>query len=61
MELRLYLKETAMESPVRTDYQELVFTTLKAAGIEIPFPHLQVFIDEAKAFKGSQLLGGDGA
>ena len=61
MELRLYLKETAMESPVRADYRELVFTTLKSAGIEIPFPHLQLFIDEAKAFEGSQLLGGDGA
>ena len=61
MELRLYLKETAMEIPVREEYQELVFTTLKAAGIEIPFPHLQLFIDEAKAFKGSSVLGGNGA
>ena len=48
MELRLYLKETAMESPVRTDYQELVFTTLKAAGIEIPFPHTTIYFGEDK-------------
>lgn len=61
MELRLYLRETVMEVPVREEYQELVFTTLKAAGIEIPFPHLQLFIDEAKAFKGSQFPGGNGA
>jgi small conductance mechanosensitive channel len=51
MELRLFLKDPSLEVPVRFEYQERVFDALKAAGIEIPFPHLQLFIDEAKAFE----------
>ena len=50
MELRLFLKDPSLEVPVRFEYQEKVFNALKAAGIEIPFPHLQLFIDEAEAF-----------
>lgn len=61
MELRIFLKNPKSEMPIRAEYQERVFDALKAAGIEIPFPHLQLFIDEAKAFKGSQLLGGNSA
>lgn len=67
MELRLHLKDPQLEVPVRFEYQEKVFDALKAAGIEIPFPHLQLFIDEAKAFEGTRLLAppdrpsGDGA
>ena len=57
MELRLHLKDPQLEVPVRLEYQEKVFDALKAAGIEIPFPHLQLFIDEAKAFEGTRLLG----
>ena len=56
MELRLFLKDPRLEVPVRLEYQEKVFNALKAAGIEIPFPHLQLFIDEAKAFEGAPLL-----
>ncbi len=61
MELRLFLKNPKQELAVFADYQEKVFDALTAAGIEIPFPHLQLFNDEAKAFKGSQLVGGNGA
>ncbi len=61
MELRLFLKNAKLEMPVFVEYQEKVFDALKAAGIEIPFPHLQLFIDEAKAFKGSQLTDGGGS
>jgi len=57
MELRLHLKDAQLEVPLRLEYQEKVFDALKAAGIEIPFPHLQLFVDEAKAFQGSRLLG----
>ena len=55
MELRLFLKDPGLEVPVRTEYQEKVFEALTAAGIEIPFPHLQLFVDEAKAFEETPL------
>ncbi|WP_420454058.1 mechanosensitive ion channel family protein [Rubrivirga sp.] len=61
MELRLHLKDPQLEVPIRFEYQEKVFHALKAAGIEIPFPHLQLFVDEAKAFEGSRLLGPAGS
>ena len=57
MELRLHLKDPQLEVPIRFEYQEMVFEALRGAGIEIPFPHLQLFVDEAKAFQGSRLLG----
>ncbi|MFN3596312.1 MAG: mechanosensitive ion channel family protein [Rubricoccaceae bacterium] len=50
MALRLYLKDPRLALPIRFEYQERVFDALTEAGIEIPFPHLQLFIDEAKAF-----------
>lgn len=48
--LRLYLKNPDDEIPVKAEYMERVLTALKQANIEIPFPHLQLHIDEAKAF-----------
>ena len=56
MALRIHLKDPSLEVPVQLEYQERVFEALRAAGIEIPFPHLQLFIDEAKAFEGTRLL-----
>ncbi len=57
MELRLHLRDPKLEVALRFEYQEKVFDALREAGIEIPFPHLQLFIDEAKAFEGTRLLG----
>ena len=57
LELRLHLRDAKLEVPIRFEYQEKIFEALRAAGIEIPFPHLQLFVDEAKAFQGSRLLG----
>ena len=57
MELRLHLRDAKLEVPIRFEYQEKIFDALREAGIEIPFPHLQLFVDEAKAFQGSRLLG----
>ncbi len=56
MALRLHLRDAKLEVPVRFEYQERVFDALTAAGIEIPFPHLQLFIDEAQAFEGTALM-----
>ena len=57
MELRLHLRDAKLEVPIRFEYQERVFEALKEAGIEIPFPHLQVFVDGAKGLRGERLLG----
>lgn len=50
MALRFYLRNPKEEVPVRWEYTEKVREALREADIEIPFPHLQLFIDEAKAF-----------
>ena len=56
MSLRIYIKNPKLEVPVRFEYTEKVFNALGEAGIEIPFPHLQLFIDEAAAFQNSFLM-----
>lgn len=50
MQLRLYVRDAGDELAVRWQYIERVRKALRDAGIEIPFPHLQLFLDEAKAF-----------
>ncbi len=67
MKLHLFLTNPKLEVPVRFEYTEKIFNALTEAGIEIPFPHLQLFIDEAKGLEGTVLKrteppsGGDGA
>ncbi len=56
MMLYLYLKDPKQEVPVRFEYIERVREALRRADIEIPFPHRQLFIDEAKAFEKLNLL-----
>ncbi len=48
MVLRFHIRESFREVPIRDEYTELIFKALKGAHIQIPFPHLQLFIDEAK-------------
>ena len=56
MELRLFLKDPKLEVPVRLEYLEKVREALREADIEIPFPHLQLFIDEAQAFQNAPFM-----
>jgi small conductance mechanosensitive channel len=51
MRLRIFLKDPKQEIPIRLEYVEKVREALRKADIEIPFPHLQLFVDEAKAFE----------
>jgi small conductance mechanosensitive channel len=51
MELWLYLNDPVQEQPVRWEYAERIREALRDAGIEIPFPHLQLYFDEAKALE----------
>ena len=54
MVLRFYVRDSSVEVPIKAEYTEKIFKALKAAQIEIPFPHLQLFIDGAKGLKGGQ-------
>jgi small conductance mechanosensitive channel len=56
MVLRMYLRDPSQELAVRWDYTERVREALREADIEIPFPHRQLFLDEAKAFADTPLL-----
>jgi small conductance mechanosensitive channel len=49
---RFFIRDPGMEIPMRTEYTEKILEALRGAGIEIPFPHLQVHIDGAKGLKG---------
>lgn len=53
LQLRVFVGDAKLEYPLRFEFLETIRKALKAADIEIPFPHLQLFIDEAKAFAGS--------
>lgn len=59
MALRIYLTNPKLEVPVRLEYIEKIREGLREADIEIPFPHLQLFVDEAKALEESFLLKND--
>jgi len=56
MALRFYIRDPSQEVPIRWEYTEKVREALREADIEIPFPHRQLFLDEAKAFEGTELL-----
>lgn len=44
MELRFFLPDPSREVPMRSEYLETVHRALRQAGIEIPFPQLDVFL-----------------
>lgn len=56
MMLRFYLRDPSEEIPVRWEYTEKVREALRDADIEIPFPHRQLFLDEAKGLQGSTVF-----
>ena len=60
MRLRLFLKNPKQEVAVRWEYTEKVREALRDADIEIPFPHLQLFVDETKAFEGAPWMPSSG-
>ncbi len=56
MTLRIWVRTPKLEVPIRYEYIEKVREALRKADIEIPFPHLQLFVDEAKALEESFLM-----
>ena len=61
MVFRIYLRDPTQELPVRWDYTEKVREALREADIEIPFPHRQLFLDEAKGLERSTLFPTNGS
>jgi small conductance mechanosensitive channel len=51
MVARFYIADPALEVPIRFEYVEKVREALRDADIEIPFPHLQLYIDGAEGLK----------
>ncbi len=56
MKLRFYLRDPSTEVPMGWEYTEKVREALREADIEIPFPHMQLFLDEAKGLEHSVLF-----
>jgi len=56
MVLRFYVRDPSKEVPIRWEYTEKVREALREVDIEIPFPHRQLYLDEAKAFRGTTLM-----
>ena len=61
MVLRFYVRDSSVEVPIKAEYTEKIFKALKAAQIEIPFPHLQLFIDGAKGLSPASDSGSTGS
>lgn len=55
LELHVFVKDPGEAVPVRFDFTERVRKALAAADIEIPFPHLQLFIDGAEALRDTPI------
>ncbi len=51
MILRFHIKDSGLAMPISREYLEKIREALREADIEIPFPHLQLFVDEAKALE----------
>ena len=47
-QLWMWVHDAGLSAPLRWEYTEKIRKALARADIEIPFPHLQLFVDEAK-------------
>ncbi len=48
LEVRVWVRDASYEKPVFVEVIEACKLALDKAGIQIPFPHLQLFVDEVK-------------
>lgn len=55
LELHVFVKDPGDAVPVRFHFVERVRKALAAADIEIPFPHLQLFLDGAEALRDTPI------
>ena len=57
LELRFWTEDSTLKFPLQFEYTEKVKKALDAADIEIPFPHLQLFVEDSQ---GVRRLSGQG-
>lgn len=55
LQLRFWVEDAALKFPMEWEYTEKVKNALDEAGIEIPFPHLQLFVEDTE---GVRVLAG---
>lgn len=58
LELRFYVSDARQEPQLMVEYLEKVRVALGEAEIEIPFPHLQLFIDGAEGLAEAGIVAG---
>ncbi len=56
--LRFHVQDASLSVPLRFEYTEKIRKALGKADIEIPFPHLQLFVDGVEGIDGLKLDGG---
>lgn len=56
--LRFHVPDASLSQPLRFEYTEKIRKALGKADIEIPFPHLQLFVDGVEGVQGLTLEGG---
>lgn len=49
MELQVWLENAELEIPLGYELRQKIKSALDAAGIEIPFPHQQIYIENIRA------------
>ena len=59
LQLRLWLDDPGRSRPLKWEYTERIRKGLARADIEIPFPHLQLFVDEAKGLEAIPFFSRD--
>jgi small-conductance mechanosensitive channel len=59
--VRVWIAEGDVQQRTRFTVLETCKTALDAAGIEIPFPHLQLFLEQTEALAPLVRLAGGGA
>ena len=57
--LRFHTQDASLAVPLRYEYTEKIRKALGRAGIEIPFPHLQLFVDGVDGLRGLKVEGGE--
>jgi len=57
-QLWLWVRDPRFARPLLWEYTEKIRKALKSADIEIPFPHLQLFVDEAKGLEALPVFQG---
>jgi small conductance mechanosensitive channel len=51
LKLRFWVEDESIEKKIRYEYLEKTKKAFDAAGIEIPFPHMQLFVEDSEGLR----------